>query len=148
MLPQYKIHEVDGVAFADVINEFNSYVEEWPLLQERHFTAGYWWIVYLDTEPVAFAGLVPFDPCLHVGYCKRCYVKPDHHGHGLQFRMLMAREKKARELGWTMIVSECGENNLWSASNFRKAGYIEFEPEQPWAKEPSIYFKKEIRYGD
>ena len=56
----YQIHEVDGVAFTDTINAFNKLVPEWPLLQQRHFTKGYWWLAYLKESPVAFAGLVPF----------------------------------------------------------------------------------------
>lgn len=139
----YTLHEVDGLTFADILNYFNAMVDDWPPLQERHFLNGHWWIAYLEDEPVAFAGLVPFEPFQNVGYCKRCYVKPDHHGHGLQFRLLKARELKAKQLGWTMLVSECSSNNLWSASNFTKAGFSRTEPEQPWAMN-AIYFMKMI----
>jgi GNAT superfamily N-acetyltransferase len=140
----YQIKEVDGVAYADVIQNFNQQVGKWPELQEKHYTNGYWWLVYLETEPVAFAGLVPMEPFIGYGYCKRCFVKPDHHGRGLQFRLLLAREEKAKQLGWTHLISECEENNLWSASNFIKAGFKRFDPEQSWGEKNSLYYIKEI----
>jgi GNAT superfamily N-acetyltransferase len=140
----YQISEVDGVIFADEIIRFNAMVEEWPKLQPRHFEAGYWWFAYLDDEPVAFAGLVPNEPFSNVGYLKRCYVCPDHHGHGLQYRLLLARELKAKQLGWTMLVSECGEMNRWSAANFLKCGFQRVDPEQPWTRTNDQYFAKMI----
>jgi GNAT superfamily N-acetyltransferase len=144
----YELQEVDGVTFAPELHKFNALVSEWPPLQPRHIENGYWWLVFLGDEPVAFAGLVanePFDR-VGVGYLKRCYVKPDHHGHGLQFRMIAARELKAKQLGWTMLVSECDQLNLWSAANFRKAGFSVTNPEQRWGDDPerSIYWVKSL----
>jgi GNAT superfamily N-acetyltransferase len=139
----YQIREVDGVTFSDTINAFNKLVPEWPVLQQRHFTKGYWWLAYLEESPVAFAGLVPFEPFPNIGYLKRCYVNPDHHGHGLQFRLMVARESKAKQLGWTHLVSECRVNNKHSTANFTKAGYIQCEPEQPWERD-SVYWVKAI----
>jgi RimJ/RimL family protein N-acetyltransferase len=139
----YRVEEVNGETFSATIAEFNQLISVWPPLKPNHYSDGYWWITFLQDEPVAFAGLVPFEPFPNIGYCKRCLVKPDHHGHGLQFRMLAARELKAKQLGWTHLVSECLIDNLWSAANFRKAGYRQCEPEQPWAKN-SIYWVKEL----
>jgi GNAT superfamily N-acetyltransferase len=139
----YQIREVDGVTFSDTINAFNKLVPEWPVLQQRHFTRGYWWLACLEERPVAFAGLVPFEPFPNIGYLKRCYVNPDHHGHGLQFRLMVARESKAKQLGWTHLVSECRVNNKHSTANFTKAGYIQCEPEQPWERD-SVYWVKAI----
>ena len=143
LLMSYQIREVDGVAFSDTINAFNKLVPEWPVLQQRHFTKGYWWLAYLEERPVAFAGLVPFEPIPNIGYLKRCYVNPDHHGHGLQFRLMAARESKAKQLGWTHLVSECRVNNKYSTANFTKAGFIQCEPEQPWERD-SVYWVKAI----
>jgi GNAT superfamily N-acetyltransferase len=131
----YQIHEVDGVTFSDTINAFDKLVPQWPALQQRHFATGYWWLAYLEEGPVAFAGLVPFEPFPNIGYLKRCYVNPDHHGHGLQFRLMVARESKAKQLGWTHLVSECRVNNKYSTANFTKAGFIQREPEQPWERD-------------
>jgi GNAT superfamily N-acetyltransferase len=139
----YDIQEVDGVAFVDTISAFNKLVPEWPVLQQRHFSRGYWWLACFEQRPVAFAGLVPFEPIPNIGYLKRCYVYPEHHGHGLQIRLMAVRELKAKQLGWTHIVSECRESNEYSAANFVKAGYSPCEPEQPWERD-SIYWVKAI----
>ena len=68
---------------------------------------------------------------------------PDHHGHGLQFKLIVARELKAKRLGWTHLVSECRVNNKYSTANFIKAGFIQCEPEQPWERD-AVYWVKAI----
>jgi GNAT superfamily N-acetyltransferase len=142
---RYQIHEVDGTAHAETIHRFNSLAPKtFPLLKSHHLENGYWWLAYLEGVPVAFAGMVPFDPFPNIGYLKRCYVLPDHHGHGLQFRMMVTRELKARQLGWTHLVSECGGDNRWSANNFRRAGFDPCEPEQRWGEPGSMYWVKAI----
>jgi len=145
----YEVREIDGILNRDIIESFNALDPYFPELQDRHFTSGFWWLAFRTDHPdaigeveaaVAFAGLVPFLP--KIGYFKRCFVMPGHYG-GIQLRMMAAREERAKELGWTTLVSECHESNSRSAANFRKFGFEEFEPEQPWAKD-SIYFKKSL----
>jgi GNAT superfamily N-acetyltransferase len=141
------LHEIDGGTFSDAIKKFNNLVPEWPQLSQNHLEDGHWWLVYdvdNDGPPVAFAGLVEFSPFRNVGYLKRCLVLPDFHGHGLQYRLMLARELKAKQLGWTMLVSECGAGNSYSASNFLKAGFERIDPEQRWAKPDDQYFAKII----
>lgn len=146
-MPHYRIHEVDGITFADTLIAFNKCIPEWPDLQPRHFTNAFWWLVYdvdNDGPPVAFAGLTPFEPFVGFGYLKRAYVMPEHRGHGLQCRMLFTRELKARQLGWTHLISECLAENRFSAANFRKAGFELCEPEQRWGEPGSIYWIKTL----
>jgi hypothetical protein len=50
---------------------------------------------------------------------------------------------KARQLGWTHLVSECRVENKFSAANFLKAGFELCEPEQPWEKN-SVYWVKRL----
>src|ERR1700730_1485349 len=104
----YQLREVNcsHIRFAAVIYGFNSLVPEWPRLLKRHLERGYWWLVGIDWEdPVAFAGMVPMEPFPNIGYLKRAYVLPAHRGHGLQRKLLAVREAKARELGWTLLIS-------------------------------------------
>jgi GNAT superfamily N-acetyltransferase len=143
----YIFEEVDATdpGAAHTIHHFNALCPEiFPELEARHLENGYWWIAYCEGEPVAFAGLVPMSPFDGYGYLKRCYVLPDHHGHGLQLRMMVAREVKARQIGWTHLVSECGAGNSWSASNFRRAGFDLTEPEQKWGEPGSVYWIKSL----
>ena len=140
----YTIEEIDGEERANEISRFNSLAPEtFPLLKPNHLTDGHWWLVYHNEiqEPVAFAGLVEMQPFHRVGYFKRCYVMPDHVGHGLQLRLMFVREVKARELGYTQIVSECSPDSH-SNHNFRRAGFEMVCPEQIWGKPGSIYWGK------
>lgn len=145
-MPCYITREVDASypEVAELLHYFNSLVPEWPPLEDRHFRNGYWWLVYIGGHPIAFAGMVPMEPFAGYGYLKRCYVAPDHHGHGIQFRMMMARELKARQLGWTHLISECACDNSFSAANFRKAGFEVCEPEQRWGMPDSTFWIKKL----
>lgn len=79
----YEVREIDGILNRGIIEEFNALDPHFPLLQDRHFTEGFWWLAFRTDHPdaigeveaaVAFAGLVPFLP--KVGYFKRCFVMP------------------------------------------------------------------------
>jgi len=137
----YEIHEVDGVLNRETLEAFNALDPYFPPLQECHFTDGYWWLAFKGDEPVAFAGMVVFLPFQVIGYLKRCLVTPNNHGHGLQSRLMLARELKARQLGWTHLVSECHQDNSYSAANFRRANFTQAFPEQPWAKDSLFWVK-------
>lgn len=140
----YDVQEVDGVVFSEAIHGFNSLVPEWPRLSMAHLENGFWWLAYHDEIPVGFAGVVPFTPFEDDGvwYFKRCYIAPAHHGHGLQYRMMIARELKAKQLGWKKLVSDCDESNTYSARNFRLSGFTQVFPEQPWAPRSMFWVKK------
>ena len=138
----YEINEVDGILNRETLEAFNALDPYFPPLEDRHFVNGFWWLVHKETDLVAFAGLVPFVPVEKYGYLKRCLVKPGHFGHGLQFRLMCVRETKARQLGFTHLVSECLEENTYSAANFRRAGFVQTFPEQPWAKDSLFWLKK------
>jgi L-amino acid N-acyltransferase YncA len=145
MTAAYRIEEVDGRERAKTIHQFNRLAPEcFPPLQARHLEHGHWWIVYQGSNPVAFAGLVPFEPFPGVGYLKRAYVMQEHRGHALQARLMAAREDKARQLGWTTLVSECARTNLHSARNFERAGFSPCEPEQRWGAADSVYWRKAL----
>jgi GNAT superfamily N-acetyltransferase len=143
----YSIREVDARNHlaAETIHRFNRLAPDvFPDLESRHLDNGYWWLAWLDGEPIAFAGLVLFEPFPQIGYCKRCYINPDHRGHGLQLRLLVTREIRARQLGWTHLISECSARNHHSSANFRRAGFEQCEPEQRWGVPDSIYWIKQI----
>jgi L-amino acid N-acyltransferase YncA len=56
---------------------------------------------------------------------------------------MCARELKARQLGFTQLISECLESNAASITNHRRAGFGTFDPEQPWARH-TVYWIKNI----
>lgn len=141
----YDIIEVNGLDCADTLRRFNSLAPEtFPDLTRIHLEYGYWWLAFDGPEAVAFAGLVSMMPFPGVGYLKRCYVLTDHRGNGLQQKFLKIREDKARSLGWHLLASETAIDNVSSARNFRRAGYEQVTPEQPWGNHPSLYWVKRL----
>ena len=67
---------------------------------------GYWWIVYDSLNlPCAFAGLVRSVRWTNVGYLCRAGVLPSHRGYGVQKRLIRARIRQARALGWNWLVT-------------------------------------------
>lgn len=144
---RYAIREVDGSTYAEMIRHFNGLSPAcFPSLEDHHLEQGHWWIVLcgVNGEAAGFAGMVPMKPFVGVGYMKRAYVAPDHRGHGLQRRLMQAREHKAMQLGWRLLVGECDNNNIASSRNFERQGFVRCRPEQPWGPPGSVYFVKHL----
>jgi GNAT superfamily N-acetyltransferase len=141
---KYSIREVDGPDEEETIRWLNELVDvSFPYITEAELENGYWWLAYRDNNPVAFAGLIATRDDPRTGYYKRAGVHPKHRGHGLQIRLMRVRERKARKMGWTSLVSEC-TNTPFSANNFIKAGFQIYQPESPWAFDNSIYWIKKL----
>lgn len=107
------------------------------------FDEGFWWIAYKSDEPAAFAGLVPSTQVPRWGYLIRCGVTAPHVGHGLQRRLIHVRERKARSLGWTALVTDT-THNVPSANNLIRCGYRLFTPAHPYSFKDALYWRKEI----
>jgi GNAT superfamily N-acetyltransferase len=122
----------------------NAQWPQFPLLQIKHLRDGYWWLAYEHDEVVGFAGMVPFIPVEKYGYFKRCFIVPEHRGNGLQSLLMTLRINMARSIGWTHLLGDCAIDNAYSAQNFVKAGFELTEPEQPWCRDPSLYFIKDL----
>lgn len=131
----------------ELLHYLNSFEpERFPALTSRHISRGFWWLA-IDENNVAagFTGMVPFfDQADGVGYLKRAYVLPQYRGQGMQIRFIAERESKASELGWHLLVTECARDNIASARNLLHAGFEAFTPDQKWAGEDSMYFRKRI----
>jgi Phage terminase large subunit len=67
-----------------------------------------------------------------------------HSGNALQLRLMRAMEARARQVGWSCIVSDTTDN-LASANNFIRAGYRLYQPRDPWAWPHTLYWRKPIR---
>jgi GNAT superfamily N-acetyltransferase len=118
----YRIREVDASddEVADIIRAFNRETPDFPELTDAEFDGFhcYWWLAYLDREPVGFAGLVPSQRYKNTGYLKRAGVTKSHRGHGIQlpeFRLgqravvLFALLARFAGTGWQKD-NRCGEH--------------------------------------
>jgi phage terminase large subunit len=61
----------------------------------------------------------------------------------LQLRLMRALELRARQQGWSCIVSDT-TGNLASANNFIRARYRLYQPRYPWAWPNTLYWRKSI----
>jgi hypothetical protein len=143
--PMYRIREVDGQDddIADTLAELHrlTFFDGAPIPEFDH---GHWWFALRQTEPVAFAGIVPSIHVCNAGYFCRVGVLRKHFGNRLQLRLMRALEARARLNGWGSIVSDTTDN-LSSANNFIRAGYLLYRPQNPWGWPNTLYWRKAIQ---
>ncbi|QPF88075.1 GNAT family N-acetyltransferase [Bradyrhizobium genosp. L] len=141
----YRIREVDASddEISEMIEHLHRATSDFPALEQSDYDEGHWWIGYLDNDPVSYAGVIPSSMYPSSGYFKRVGVLSGHRGNGLQLRHMKAIERKAKSLGWAMIVSDT-TGNTPSANNFIRAGYRLFDPTYVWAFQHTLYWKKDL----
>ena len=140
----YRIRAVDGQdeEISDILTELHclTFFQAAPVPE---FAVGHWWIAVHKKMAVAFAGLVPSTRAPNAGYLCRVGVLHEHWGRALQLRLMRAIETRARQNGWSSIVSDTTDNVI-SANNFIKAGYQLYLPQYPWGWEQTLYWRKRI----
>jgi predicted acetyltransferase len=95
-------------------------------------------------EVAGFCGLTPtYDAPTDTAYLKRAGVLPWHRGAGLQKRFLRVRERKAKHLGFSSIVTDTTDNPA-SANSLIACGYRIYRPASPWGWNHTIYWKKDL----
>jgi GNAT superfamily N-acetyltransferase len=105
---------------------------------------GYWWIVYDSFNvPCAFAGLVCSSRFTNVGYLCRAGVLPSHRGQGIQKRLIRARIRQARALGWDWLITDTYQNPA-SANSLIATGFKIYEPSQPWGAGETLYWRLKL----
>lgn len=113
-----------------------------PLSREDIIEA-FWWLVWDDEgDAVGFAGLKLLDD--DMAYLCRVGVLPGARGKGLQKRLLRARERFARECGWTNAITYTAITNPASSNSLISAGYKLYLPEYAWAGKDVLYWIKKL----
>ena len=140
----YRIREVDGHddEISDTLADLHrlTFFDGAPI---PAFDQGNWWRVFHETRAVAFAGVVSSTHAFNAGYFCRVGVLRKHWGHSLQLRLMRALEARVRQNGWGCIVSDTTDN-LASANNLIRAGYLLYQPRCPWAWPSTLYWRKII----
>jgi hypothetical protein len=141
----YRIREVDGHddEVADTLTDLHrlTYFDGVPLPE---FVLGHWWLGFHETNPIAFAGMIPSTRAHNAGYLCRVGVLKKHCGNALQLRLTRALESRARRNGWSSVVSDTTDNPA-SANNLIRAGYRLYQPSYPWGYPNTLYWRKSIR---
>jgi GNAT superfamily N-acetyltransferase len=66
-------------------------------------------------------------------------------GKGFQRKLIRLREQRAKELGYSEVVTYVSSYNIISLNNLIKAGYRAYEPPVRSAAEHFVYLKKELK---
>ena len=127
-----ELHALHALCFTDDVA---------PRLKPEETEGGYWWLVFDDAKPIAFAGIMPGRYNPGYGYLARVGVHPKYRGHGLQRRLIRVRERLARELKWKGCVTDTTGNPA-SANSLIHEGYKIFTPKNPWGFKHTIYWRK------
>jgi GNAT superfamily N-acetyltransferase len=144
----YRVREVD-TSDEEIAQELRdlqqiTFGNSAPLVDPE--AGGWWWIAYKEDVSVGFAQLVQSTYGPEYGYLKRSGVADKYRGHGLQLRLIRAREQRAKRNGWQWLISETTDNPP-SANNLIRAGFKIFEPAHGrWAFNHSIYWRKQIAW--
>jgi GNAT superfamily N-acetyltransferase len=105
---------------------------------------GHWWIAYDEqNKPVAFAGLVRSISWYDCGYLCRAGVLYNNTGKGLQKRLISARLRQAKKLGWKWAITDTTDNPA-SSNSLINQGFKLYEPTKPWAYKHSLYWRKKL----
>ena len=107
---------------------------------------GHWWVAYTEAEkPVAFGGLVRSMVWTDTGYLCRSGVLDEYTGHGLQKRLIQARIKQAKKLGWNWVITDTTDNPA-SANSLINSGFKIYTPGNPWSFRNANYWKYKIHH--
>lgn len=125
-LYQRLIH-LDLVVFPDCGNEFIKDNREW-------------WVIQENGKIVAFCGCLytPYGICIF----NRAWVYKPYRGKGIQKKMIKARIKAAKQ-HCTSIITYTTTDNIVSANNLLKLGFLLYIPKYKWVGE-QLYFYKYI----
>lgn len=144
----YRIREVDGAddEIADELRRMHlaAFGDSAPPVEPEE---GHWWFAFPlegSKEPVAFGGIKQARLWQDAGYLNRSGVMLEHRGHGLQRRLLRAREAYSRRNDWNWCISDTTEN-IPSANNLIRAGYTLYTPQEPWGFKETLYWMKELK---
>jgi GNAT superfamily N-acetyltransferase len=139
-----KIKRVD-VRHSQIKNELSVLQKKClPYDAPSDINCGYWWIVYDALNlPCAFSGLVRSVRWNNVGYLCRAGVLPSHRGQGVQKRLIRARIRQARALGWEWLITDTYQNPA-SANSLIATGFKMYEPSQPWGARETLYWRLKL----
>ena len=102
---------------------------------------GYWWVAYMNHQPVAFAGLKPLsNPNKGMGFLCRAGVLKVSSGYGLQRRLIQIRVRKAKKIGLTQVITYASRDNYRSAANLLRSGLRFYSPQNEWGVPGALYF--------
>jgi GNAT superfamily N-acetyltransferase len=106
-------------------------------------SVGCWWVVYLDGNPIGFAGLKRSSRWSNAGYLCRAGVLHKHTGKGIQKKLIRVRLTQAKRLGWDWLISDTYQNPA-SANNLISCGFKMYIPTRKYGADGTCYWRKKL----
>lgn len=133
-MPRFTIRRT---ANADVVFALD-YKMFWdtPIVDNGHME---YWLVWNDGKPIGYCATTNYGE--HI-FMSRCGVLPEFRGHGLQKRMIRARELFHGNKEYFTYVSL---RNPASINSLISCGYKAYAPQRRYAGDEFIYLIKEAR---
>lgn len=103
----------------------------------------YWWIAWDGKTPAGYCGIKPW-PRYNCYFMCSAGVNPDYRRQGLHKRLIRVRERQARADGCERIVTYTSRDNVASANNLIRMGYVLYRPRADWALPGAYYFQKRL----
>ena len=120
------------------IRTFGSVIESAKMIPESH-----WWIVEdEDRRPGGFAGLFEYDDRKRTGFLCLAGIIPRLRGQGLQRRLIRVRERRAKILKLSRLISYTASDNVTSANNLLACGFRLYTPRWEWGIKGGFYLQK------
>lgn len=99
-----------------------------------------WWFVYDDRDnSKGFAGAKMWKPDNFVFLCLSG-VLPEARGQGLQKKLINVRIKWAKSQEADGVYTYTSKENIVSANNLIKCGFMLFEPPYKWGLDDGLYW--------
>lgn len=105
-----------------------------------------WWVAVSAEDETQCLGFGAFKVCkgMPYGYLARSGVSPASRGHGIQRKLILAREQFARRIGMTHMVSDTARFNYASSNSLIRAGYKLYDPLHRWSFDDGNYWIKRL----
>jgi RimJ/RimL family protein N-acetyltransferase len=140
---KFDIVEANLRQHGDIINRLQKEclpeADVWP-------TAGaFWWLAKNEQGgPVGFAGLYVENYDHGVASLCRAGVVEEARGHGLQKRLIKARQDFAFKIGMKRLITYTHVANIPSINNLIASGFKLYDPPKHWAEDDFLYWEKEL----
>lgn len=140
---RYVIKRVDPVQYAEEIAKLlhDGFGEDAGARPTTFIGTAFWLALVVGTEEIAGIGGM-LHSTIEEGtvYLNRSYVLPEHRGHGLQKKLILARCARGRELKAVFATSDTYQNPP-SVNNLISCGFRAYTPANLWRGSDPMYWR-------
>jgi GNAT superfamily N-acetyltransferase len=110
-------------------------------LTDSDLNSTYWFVAWTGGQPAGFCGVQYWGEGR--AFFNLAGVLPEFRGHGLQKRMIKARERYCK--GWAnALYTYTSSDNAASMNSLIRCGFRPFESETQWAGDEFVYWRKRV----